>query len=82
MQKWTLNKLLKTMIKRTDFGRQLTDEQVNEIGIHSLRHSIATHLLENGMKLEQVRQFLGHRYIETTEVYTHISQMQINKLHE
>jgi site-specific recombinase XerD len=50
--------------------------------VHSLRHSIATHLLENGVSVEQVRQFLGHSQIETTETYTHISQQQLNKLVE
>ena len=80
MKEWTLNKLLKKMIKRTHFGKHLSPEELNKIGIHNLRHSIATHLLENGMKLEQVRQFLGHSYIESTEIYTHISQEQINEM--
>ena len=80
MKEWTLNKMLKRMIKRTEFGNQLAQEEINKIGIHNLRHSIATHLIENGMKLEQVRQFLGHSFIESTEIYTHISQEQINQL--
>jgi integrase/recombinase XerD len=80
MQQWTLNKLLKKLVLRTDFGKELSSEELNKIGIHSLRHSIATHLLQNGMKLEQVQQFLGHSHIESTEVYTHISQDQINEL--
>ncbi|MEN5307205.1 tyrosine-type recombinase/integrase [Chryseobacterium cucumeris] len=39
---------------------------------HLLRHSIATHLLRNGMKLEKVSRFLGHRSLESTQRYTHI----------
>ncbi len=82
MRPWTLNKLLKKLIKRTDFGNQLTTEELNKIGMHTLRHSIATHLLENGMKLEQVQRFLGHSFIESTEIYTHINQGQINDLYD
>jgi integrase/recombinase XerD len=40
------------------------------ISLHSLRHSIATHLLENGMSVEYIRDFLGHKYLETTQIYT------------
>jgi integrase/recombinase XerD len=43
-----------------------------EIGLHTLRHSIATHLLENGMKLEGISQFLGHSSLESTQIYTHL----------
>ncbi len=80
MQEWTLNKRLKQLILKTKFGKELSTEELNKIGVHNLRHSIATHLLQNGMKLEQVQQFLGHSHIESTEVYTHISQNQLNEL--
>jgi integrase/recombinase XerD len=80
MKQWTLNKRLKEMIKRTEFGKRLTNEQLTKIGIHALRHSIATHLLENGMKLRLVQAFLGHNQVGTTEIYTHIRQHQINHL--
>ncbi len=39
---------------------------------HLLRHSIATHLLKNGMELEKVSRFLGHRSLESTRRYTHL----------
>lgn len=42
------------------------------IGLHALRHSIATHLFESGMKLEHIARFLGHRSLEATQIYTHI----------
>ena len=80
MQEWTFNKILKELIGKTNFGQKFTTEEINKIGIHTLRHSIATHLLENGMKLEQVQTFLGHSHIESTEIYTHINQQQINDL--
>lgn len=80
MQEWGFNARLKQLILKTEFGQKLTSEELNKIGIHSLRHSIATHLLENGMKLEQVQNFLGHSHIESTEIYTHITQNQINNI--
>jgi len=43
-----------------------------EIGLHTLRHSIATHLLQSGMSLENVSRFLGHQSLESTQIYTHI----------
>jgi integrase/recombinase XerD len=42
------------------------------VGLHTLRHSIATHLLHSGMKLESVSRFLGHRSLENTQIYTHL----------
>ena|SRR5690554_2378795 len=80
MQQWTLNKLLKELILRTDFGKEFTKGELTKIGMHTLRHSIATHLLENGMALEQVQVFLGHSHIESTEIYTHVTQNQINNM--
>jgi integrase/recombinase XerD len=39
---------------------------------HGLRHAVATHLLERGMELERVRDFLGHGHLETTQLYTRV----------
>ena len=44
-----------------------------ETGLHTLRHSIATHLLQSGMTLEEVSQFLGHSSLESTQIYTHLA---------
>lgn len=44
---------------------------------HVLRHSIATHLLADGMRLERVRDFLGHDQLETTQIYTRIQPQQL-----
>ncbi|MCK5853089.1 site-specific integrase [bacterium] len=46
-------------------------------GIHSLRHSFATHMLEAGGGLFQLQKFLGHKHLKTTLIYTHISEENV-----
>jgi integrase/recombinase XerD len=46
-------------------------------GLHTLRHSIASHLLHSGMRLEQIQRFLGHSSMESTQIYTHLKHEQI-----
>ena len=43
-----------------------------EAGTHTLRHSIATHLLQGGMPLERIQAFLGHAVLDSTQLYTHL----------
>lgn len=52
------------------------DLQKKETGLHTLRHSIATHLLQNGMELQKIQRFLGHRSLESTQIYTHLIEKE------
>lgn len=60
---------LKELVRLTG-DKQMAEK---EIGLHTLRHSIATHLLDGGMNLKNIAKFLGHRSIEATQIYTHLS---------
>jgi len=64
----TLSKILKRLIERAGIEKT--------IGMHTLRHSIATHLLQSGMNIEDIATFLGHKQISSTQIYTHIAHEQ------
>ncbi|CAG0988615.1 Tyrosine recombinase XerD [Methanosarcinales archaeon] len=49
-----------------------------DICLHGLRHSIATHLLQQGMPLEQISKFLGHTSLDSTQIYTRIAEEMVN----
>lgn len=66
------NRALKKIIGRTEIGRETT--------LHHLRHSIATHLLENGLSIEFVRDFLGHSHLEATQIYAKVGAGQLKDL--
>lgn len=63
------------MIKETAIKAGITQN----VTPHTLRHSIATHLLANGMNLRLIQEMLGHENLVTTEIYTHVERRKITQ---
>ena len=64
MSEKTIQKAMRAALKKAGI--------IKHAGVHTLRHSFATHLLMNGVNIREVQELLGHKHVETTMIYTHV----------
>ena len=67
-----LQKAVKAAVRKAGIDKRAT--------VHTLRHSFATHMLENGINIRVLQDLLGHADVKTTEIYTHVMRKDIQSI--
>ena len=60
--------------------RKISDDE--KLSPHSLRHTFATHMLNNGADIMAIKDLLGHGSLSSTQVYTHLQPKKLKKIHK
>lgn len=68
----SVQSIFNAALKKTGIKKKAT--------VHTLRHSFATHLLDEGTDIRYIQELLGHKRLATTQIYTHVSSYSINKI--
>ena len=63
----TVRKAMQKAVRRSGVTKK--------VGLHTLRHSFATHLLESGQDIRTIQELLGHKDVSTTMIYTHVASV-------
>jgi len=65
----SLQRAFRDAVQQTGISKQ--------VSVHTLRHSFATHLLENGYDIRTIQELLGHQNLQTTMIYTHVATKNV-----
>jgi len=71
LSRQSMEQIINKIMKKTGINHKISP--------HTLRHTYATHLLDNGADLKSVQELLGHENLDTTEIYTHVSNERLRK---